>query len=194
MDGNKTFSLECNDGTKIEIDLKSCEKSGLLKRLTADFQESNIILGNNEVDPITCKAIVEYLIHYREINVENIKEIWKPVKKIAMREITHGDIWAADFIDQFQPLDLVTLSNVSSFFEIPSLCDLALCKIATFFVKYQDDMPKLREIFNIPQDMNDQQLMEFTDQQNKGLNPYEVVIRDNLQIWHEYDEEHNMDD
>jgi len=194
MDGNKTFTLECNDGTKIEIDLKSCEKSGLLKRLTADFQESNIILGNNEVDPITCKVIVEYLIHYREINVENIKEIWKPVKKIAMREITHGDIWAADFIDQFQPLDLVTLSNVSSFFEIPSLCDLALCKIATFFVKYQDDMPKLREIFNIPQDMNDQQLMEFTDQQNKGLNPYEVVIRDNLQIWHEYDEEHNMDD
>ena len=100
------LTLVCNDGTRVNIDSKSCEMSGLLKRLIVDFTDSNILLNNEEIDGKSCKAIVEYLIHYRNTPVAEIKEIWKPIKKTNRREITHGDIWAADYIDKF-PSNLV---------------------------------------------------------------------------------------
>ena len=192
MDNDKILTLICNDGTKVDIDSTSSDKSGLLKRLMGDFTDSNITLNNEEVDGTTCKAIVEYLVHYKDTLVESIKEVWKPLKTIVMRDVTHGDIWAADYIDKFQPLDLITLANASSFFELPTLSNLACAKIATYFYKYQDDPVKLRETFNLEEDMTDEDIKKIKEEEEK-MNPYELLIRDSIMIWHPYDEEHNKE-
>jgi hypothetical protein len=192
MEDQRILTLMCNDGTKVDIDSVSSEKSGLLKRLMGDFSDNNILLNNDEVDGETCKAIVEYLIHYKDTPVENIKEIWKPLKTIVMKDVTHGDIWAADFIDKFQPLDLITLANASSFFELPTLSNLVCAKIATFFYKYQDDPAKLRETFNLDEDMTEEDIRKIKEEEEK-MNPYELLIRDSIMIWHPYDEEHNKE-
>ena len=192
MDDQRTLTLICDDGTKLDIDAKSSDKSALLKRLIGDFTDTNILLNNEEVDGKTCNAIVEYLVHYKEVPIESIKEVWKPLKTTVMRDVTHGDIWAADYIDRFTPHELISLANASSFFELPSLSNLACAKIASFFYKYQDDPAKLRETFNLEEDMTDEDFKKIKDEEEK-MNPYELMIRDSIQIWHEYDEEHNRE-
>ena len=185
----KLGGFECNF---LEIDSKSCEKSGLLQRLMGDFTDNHILLNNEEVDGGTCNSIVEYLVHYKDVSIESIEEVRKPLKTIVMRDLTRGDIWAADFIDKFEPLNLITLANASSFFELPILSNLTCAKIATYFYKYQDDPAKLRETFNLEEDMTDEDLKKIKEEEDK-MNPYELLIRDSIMIWHPYDEEHNKE-
>ena len=111
-----------------------------------------------------------------------------------MREITHGDIWAADYIDKFSSSELIVLANASSFFELPTLSNLAVSKIATLFNKYQDDIPKLRELFGIEEDMTEEEVNKFLEEENKKYSPYELMIRENLEVWYPYSEEHNKED
>ena len=194
MEGEKIIILQTNDGSKFEIDHKSAEKSLLLKRLIAEFSDESVIsLNNEEIDADTCKHIMEYLNHYREISSESIKEIWKPLKTINMKDVTHGDTWAAEFIDRFQALKIVSLANASSFFEINSLSNLCCAKIASIMIKYQEDGNKLREIFNLADDMTDDDLKKIEDEEAK-MNPYELLIRNSITIAHPYDEEHNREE
>ena len=190
MQSLNMFKLVCNDGKEVEIDSKSCEKSGMLQRLIPELVSSKIPLLNDEVDEKICLAIVEYLVHYKDVPLEEIKEIRKPICRTEMKDITQGDIWAADFIDNFSPLDLVTLANSASFFEIPSLSSLAISKMVTIFNQNQDDVHKLREIFNIKENMDTQQLEDWNDAKDKNISSYEQLIRENLEVIYPYTEEH----
>ena len=194
MENERVLILQTFDGGKFEIDCKSAEKSQLLKRLIEEFTDESLIqLNNEEIDGDTCKHIVEYLNHYKDIPSETIKEIWKPLKTTNMREVTHGDIWAAEFIDKFQALKLVNLANASSFFEIPYLSNLCCAKIASIMIRYQDDGAKLREVFNLPVDMTEEDIQKIEEEEAK-MNPYELIIRNSIMIAHPYDEEHDREE
>lgn len=148
------LTLVSGDGHKVQIDAKAAEKSKLLSGLIADYDNSDIPLP--EVKQDILNKVIQYLTYYKD---KVPKEIPKPLPTATLGDCL--DQWDLDFINSFQLNDVFDLINAANYMDIPSLLDLACCKIAS--VMKGKTAEEIRAMFSIECDLSEEEIKEYEE-------------------------------
>ena len=153
---NKThIRLISSDNQKLTIDIKSCEKSKLLKDILIDYEKEED-LPLPEVDSETLKYVIEYLEHYK--NSEPIP-INKPLVNNDIKIVLEKQPWDLEFISKFSEEALYKLINAANYMDIYPLLSLSCCRIAC---ELQDKpISEIQKIIGIECDMTEEQKKEY---------------------------------
>ena len=147
------ITLISSDNQKIQIDSKIVEKSDFLKD-KIENSNKNIEINLPEINYNTLQKIVQYLIHYKE---KEPQQIPKPLSSNNLSNVT--DEWDINFIKNMDMNSIYDLINASNYLEIPSLLDLSCAYVITL-IKGKS-IEEMRKIFNIECDLSDEQIKEY---------------------------------
>ena len=147
------ITLISSDNQKIQIDSKIVEKSDFLKD-KIENSNKNIEINLPEINYNTLQKIVQYLIHYKE---KEPQQIPKPLSSNNLSNVI--DEWDINFIKNMDMNSIYDLINASNYLEIPSLLDLCCAYIITL-IKGKP-IEEMRKIFNIECDLSDEQIKEY---------------------------------
>ena len=153
---NKThIRLISSDNQKLTIDIKSCEKSKLLKDILIDYEKEED-LPLPEVDSETLKYIIEYLEHYK--NSEPIP-IEKPLKSNDIKIVLEKQPWDLEYISKLSEESLHKLISAANYMDIYPLLSLSCCRIAC---ELQDKpISEIQKFIGIECDMTEEQKKEY---------------------------------
>ena len=146
------ITLISSDNQKIQIDSKIVEKSDFLKD-KIENSNKNIEINLPEINYNTLQKIVQYLIHYKE---KEPQQIPKPLSSNNLNNVI--DEWDINFIKNMDMNSIYDLINASNYLEIPSLLDLSCAYVITL-IKGKS-IEEMRKIFNIECDLSDEQIKE----------------------------------
>ena len=124
MDSEKTLNLKSRDGKFVEISSKAALRSGLLKGMMEDYQDSTDFSINN-VEEKTLLKVVDYLMKYKD---EEPRIVEKPLKSNDLKEVLQND-WEFNFLDLNND-DIIALMQAANFMDIKPLLELVAVKIA----------------------------------------------------------------
>ena len=113
------ITLISSDNQKIQIDSKIVEKSDFLKNKIGNSNKK-IEINLPEINYNTLQKIVQYLIHYKE---KEPQQIPKPLSSNNLSNVI--DEWDINFIKNMDMNSIYDLINASNYLEIPSLLDLS---------------------------------------------------------------------
>jgi S-phase kinase-associated protein 1 len=147
------ITLISSDNQKIQIDSKIVEKSDFLKD-KIENSNKNIEINLPEINYNTLQKIVQYLIHYKE---KEPQQIPKPLSSNNLSNVI--DEWDINFIKNMDMNSIYDLINASNYLEIPSLLDLSCAYVITL-IKGKS-IEEMRKIFNIECDLSDEQIKEY---------------------------------
>ncbi len=147
------ITLISSDNQKIQIDSKIVEKSDFLKD-KIENSNKNIEINLPEINYNTLQKIVQYLIHYKE---KEPQQIPKPLSSNNLNNVI--DEWDINFIKNMDMNSIYDLINASNYLEIPSLLDLSCAYVITL-IKGKS-IEEMRKIFNIECDLSDEQIKEY---------------------------------
>ena len=147
------ITLISSDNQKIQIDSKIVEKSDFLKD-KIENSNKNIEFNLPEINYNTLQKIVQYLIHYKE---KEPQQIPKPLSSNNLNNVI--DEWDINFIKNMDMNSIYDLINASNYLEIPSLLDLSCAYVITL-IKGKS-IEEMRKIFNIECDLSDEQIKEY---------------------------------
>ena len=111
--------LISSDEQRIKVDSKIIEKSYFLKNKIGNSNKK-IEINLPEINSKTLQKIVNYLIHYKD---KEPQQIPKPLSTNNLNNVT--DEWDINFIKDMDINNIYELINASNYLEIPSLLDLA---------------------------------------------------------------------
>ena len=147
------ITLISSDNQKIQIDSKIVEKSDFLKNKIGNSNKK-IEINLPEINYNTLQKIVQYLIHYKE---KEPQQIPKPLSSNNLSNVI--DEWDINFIKNMDMNSIYDLINASNYLEIPSLLDLSCAYVITL-IKGKS-IEEMRKIFNIECDLSDEQIKEY---------------------------------
>lgn len=154
---NANLELTSSDKMKFELNSKAGERSGLLKNLISDYEESKDI-PLPDIKGEILKKIVDYLTHYKDIEP---KEIPKPLPTANLGEFL--DEWDISFINGIELEKVFDLINASNYMDIKPLLDLSCAKIASLMKGKTAE--EIRAMFNIECDLSPEELREYEEYQ-----------------------------
>ena len=152
------ITLISSDNHKIEIDLKSAQKSSLLKQKILESNNKNFEIQLNEIKYDILKKIVEYLNYYKN---KTPKEIPKPTPSEDLNSFL--DDWDFEFINNIDLNNTFELMNAASELGIKTLLDLASTKVAS--ILKNKGIEDLRNMFSSGCDLSEKELKEYTQLQ-----------------------------
>ncbi len=147
------ITLISSDDKRIQIESKNVEKSDFLKNKIRNTNKKNEI-NLPEINYNTLQKIVQYLIHYKE---KEPQQIPKPLSSNNLNNVI--DEWDINFIKNMDMNSIYDLINASNYLEIPSLLDLSCAYVITL-IKGKS-IEEMRKIFNIECDLSDEQIKEY---------------------------------
>jgi len=153
MEDECKINIISKDGIYFAIDIKSAQRSGLLKNIITDYDTKESITIE-EVNGNILKLILDYLVHYRDTEPRVIP---RPLPTSNLLDVT--DKWDVDFINLDKSI-LFELIIACNFMDVIGLLELSSSKIASI-MKNMDSETIKRE-FAIPEDMTkeEQEKME----------------------------------
>lgn len=154
---NANLELTSSDKMKFELNSKAGERSGLLKNLISDYEESKDI-PLPDIKGEILKKIVDYLTHYKDIEP---KEIPKPLPTANLGEFL--DEWDISFINGIELEKVFDLINAANYMDIKPLLDLSCAKIASLMKGKTAE--EIRAMFNIECDLSPEELREYEEYQ-----------------------------
>ena len=147
------ITLISSDNQKIQIDSKIVEKSDFLKNKIGNSNKK-IEINLPEINYNTLQKIVQYLIHYKE---KEPQQIPKPLSSNNLSNVI--DEWDINFIKNMDMNSIYDLINASNYLEIPSLLDLSCAYVITL-IKGKS-IEEMRKIFDVECDLSDEQIKEY---------------------------------
>ena len=158
-----SVTLISADNHKIKLDLKSAQKSTLLKQKLLDTvgrkNKTTLEIQLKDIKYDILKVIVEYLNYYKN---RTPKEIPKPVPSESLSAFL--DDWDFEFINKIGLDNIFDLMNAASDLGIPSLLDLASTKVAS--ILKNKGIEDIRSMFNTGCDLSTKELNEYAQLQN----------------------------
>ena len=158
-----SVTLISADNHKIKLDLKSAQKSTLLKQKLLDTvgrkNKTTLEIQLKDIKYDILKVIVEYLNYYKN---RTPKEIPKPVPSESLSAFL--DDWDFEFINKIGLDNIFDLMNAASDLGIPSLLDLASTKVAS--ILKNRGVEDIRNMFNTGCDLSPKELNEYAQLQN----------------------------
>jgi S-phase kinase-associated protein 1 len=145
--------LISSDEQRIKVDSKIIEKSYFLKNKIGNSNKK-IEINLPEINSKTLQKIVNYLIHYKD---KEPQQIPKPLSTNNLNNVT--DEWDINFIKDMDINNIYELINASNYLEIPSLLDLACAYVITL-IKGKS-IEEMRKLFNIECDLSEEQIKEY---------------------------------
>ena len=155
MDG---ILLISSDNHKIEIDLKSAQKSTLLKKKLQEPSKKNPEIQLKTIKYDILKKTVEYLNHYKN---KTAKEIPKPIPSENLNSFL--DDWDLEYINNINLDNTFELMNAASDLGIQSLLDLASSKVAS--ILKNKGIEDIRKMFSTGCDLSDKELKQYEELQ-----------------------------
>ena len=122
MDSDKTIKIKTNDGKEVDLSSKAALRSGLLKGMMEDYQDSTEFSLNN-VDGETLEKVKDYLTRYEN---EEPKIIEKPLKSNDFKELVND--WEYKFLD-LSDNEILAIIKAANFMDIKPLLELVAVKI-----------------------------------------------------------------
>ena len=145
--------LISSDEQRIKVDSKIIEKSYFLKNKIGNSNKK-IEINLPEINSKTLQKIVNYLIHYKD---KEPQQIPKPLSTNNLNNVT--DEWDINFIKNMDMNSIYDLINASNYLEIPSLLDLSCAYVITL-IKGKS-IEEMRKLFNIECDLSEEQIKEY---------------------------------
>lgn len=142
----------------IQITRKAAAQSDLMKSMLMDDDDPDEIpeIPLLEVDHKTLTMVVAFLNHHQ---TDPMKEITKPIQTSDLVALTSE--WDAKLVDLPQE-DLFKLITAANYLDIPSLLDLAICKVACIVKGKTPE--EVKAIFNIANDLTPEEEKLVRDQ------------------------------
>lgn len=166
-----------NDGVEILTDSKSAYGSNLHKTLIDEYGEEKT---NKITIPDIRGEVIINIVKYLEYLKDNPSiEIPRPLKNYSLKEFISE--WDFELLKKYDKkiYDLIELINAADYLDISPLLDIACAKAATMVKDY--DSEKFIEIFQIEQDLTDEELkqqeVEFQKKGNQIAEEKRVRIR-----------------
>ena len=158
-----SITLISADNHKIKLDLKSAQKSSMLKQKLLDTvgrkNKMNLEIQLKDIKYDILKLIVEYLNYYKN---KTPKEIPKPVPSESLNAFL--DDWDYEFINKIDLDNIFDLMNASSNLGIQGLLDLASTKVAS--ILKNKGIEDIRNMFNGGCDLSQKELNEYAQLEN----------------------------
>lgn len=154
---SKSLTLNSSDNVKVTIDIKSAERSHLLKNLIQEFAIDNDI-PMPDIKGDILKKCVEYMTHYKDCEP---REIPRPLPSPNLLDVT--DEWDVNFISGIDLDSVFDLINASNYLDLKPLLDLACARIAS--IMKGKTAEEIRNIFNLENDLTEDEIKEFEEYQ-----------------------------
>ena len=158
-----SITLISADNHKIKLDLKSAQKSSMLKQKLLDTvarkNKTNLEIQLKDIKYDILKLIVEYLNYYKN---KIPKEIPKPVPSESLNAFL--DDWDYEFINKIDLDNIFDLMNAASNLGIQGLLDLASTKVAS--ILKNKGIEDIRNMFNGGCDLSQKELNEYAQLEN----------------------------
>lgn len=158
-----SITLISADNHKIKLDLKSAQKSSMLKQKLLDTvgrkNKTNLEIQLKDIKYDILKLIVEYLNYYKN---KTPKEIPKPVPSENLNAFL--DDWDYEFINKINLDSTFDLMNAASDLGVQTLLDLASTKVAS--ILKSKTIEDIRSMFNTGCDLSQKELNEYAQLQN----------------------------
>jgi S-phase kinase-associated protein 1 len=152
---SKNITLTSSDGVKVVVDEKSAQRSGLLKGLIQDYDESSDI-AMPDITGVVLNKIVEYLVHYKD---SEPRDIPKPLPSANLLEVT--DEWDVNFINSVDLDTVFDIIQAANYMDIHHLLHLACSKAASLMIG--KTVEELRYTFNIENDLTPEEEAELAE-------------------------------
>ena len=158
-----SITLISADNHKIKLDLKSAQKSSMLKQKLLDTvgrkNKTNLEIQLKDIKYDILKLIVEYLNYYKN---KTPKEIPKPVPSESLNAFL--DDWDYEFINKIDLDNIFDLMNAASNLGIQGLLDLASTKVAS--ILKNKGIEDISNMFNGGCDLSQKELNEYAQLEN----------------------------
>ena len=154
---SKSLTLNSSDNMKVVIDIKSAERSHLLKNLIQEFAIDNDV-PMPDIKGDILKKCVEYMTHYKDIEP---REIPRPLPSPNLLDVT--DEWDVNFISGIDLDSVFDIINASNYIDLKPLLDLACARIAS--IMKGKSAEEIRNIFNLENDLTEDEIKEFEEYQ-----------------------------
>ena len=156
MDEDLVIKITTKDAKTIELSKKAASKSSIIKGMIEDYPDNNEFPLNN-LDSTVLEKVKEYLVHYQDIEPEQI-EI--PLKSNNFKECVNE--WDYNYLGENIDL-IIELVNASNYLDIKPLYELSSAKLGSK-IKGMTSESIIKD-FEIPELTNEEKEQIMKDKQ-----------------------------